>query len=330
MSEALVTALKDAWISGLRAGSFSGGGKRTYVYASRIRSCTRAMALDLTHPEDDGEFSDEALARMKRGEEREQAIVAWLHQIGPRSSPPFKVVEGQRRFEIKDRDGTVILVGKVDCRLQFQNGERPFVEVKAGESVRGLETVEDFDRSPWTRHMPDQLLSYCFAENQPWAFFVLDQPGLPVFIPMRLEDHLSRVERVLGQVRRAVDVQVVDAPLPEFTQDKAECRRCPHFKKSCDPPLDYGPGLKVITDETLIAAAELREKTREAWEQYERADKLLKTSLRGVDMALVGNFQARGQWQSRTRYEIPEELKEQYSKTDPHGAFRLTIERIAT
>lgn len=325
----LIAALSEAWKSELRKSRFSGSGPRSYVYASGIRSCTRAMALDILHPEDQGQPDEEALARMQKGKEREDDILAWLMKIGPRCSPAFKVIEGQRRFEIKDRDGTILVVGKVDCRLQFENGEKPFVEVKSGEGVRRIECLEDFDRSPWTRHMPDQLLSYLFAENQPWGVFVLDRPGFPKFIRVPLMDNLARVERTLGRVRRALDVRLLDAPLPEFTEDRAECKRCPHLKKSCDPPFDFGPGVPILTDPALIEAAVTREATREAHEQYEAADKHLKEALRGTENALFGDYQAIGKWSPLTTYEIPKDVKEQFKEVKEQGRFTLKIERIA-
>lgn len=328
----LVQAVRDAWTAELRKDRFSGKpATRTYVYASGIKSCTREMALDLTHPEDHPPFDDQSLARMRRGTERESAIVNWLMRIGQRCDPPFRVIEGQRRFEIKDRDGTLLVVGKVDCRLAFETpliADKPFVEIKSGEGIRRIETFEDFDRSPWTRHMPDQLLSYLYAENQPWGMFVLDRPGLPQFVKVPLLDNLARVERVLGQVRRAVDVQAIDAPLPPFTEDRGNCKRCPHLKKSCTPPMDFGPGVPILTDPVLIEAAETRERTREAHEEYEAADKHVKEALRGTEMALFGDFQAIGKWGKNTTYKFPEELKAQYRHVEEKGKFTLKIERI--
>lgn len=325
-----VTTLRDAWAGALRARRSSGtASTRTYLYASGIRDCERAMALDLLYPEDWPEFSEEQLARMRRGEEREESIVAWLHQIGPRANPPFKVVEGQRRFEIKDRDGVVLIVGKVDCRLDFGGGVKPFVEVKSGESVRNLEAFDDFDRSPWTRHMPDQLLSYLYAENEPLGIFILDRPGMPVLIPVRLEDHLARVEMTLQRARRVVDVIHEDAPLPPYITDAAACRRCHHFGKSCTPGLDFGAGATVISDEALIAAAETRERTAGAHREYDVADKRLKAALRGVTLGIMGDFQVTGKWSPRTVAEVPPEVKKQYERTEPEGTFRLTIERLS-
>lgn len=326
----VVTALRDAWAGALRARRSTGtASARTYLYASGIKDCDRAMALDLLHPEDWPEFSEEQLARMRRGEEREESVVAWLHQIGPRANPPFKVIDGQRRFEIKDRDGVLLIVGKVDCRLDFGGGVKPFVEVKSGESVRNVETFEDFERSPWTRHMPDQLLSYLYAENEPLGIFILDRPGFPMFIPVRLEEHLQRVERTLQRARRVVDVVHEDAPLPPFIQDAGACRRCHHFGKSCTPGLDFGAGATVISDEALIADAETRERTRAAHLDYEGADKRLKSALRGVELGVMGDFQVTGSWGRLSRLDLPAELKKAYTVTDERGTFRLKIERVA-
>ena len=321
-------ALEAAWTAHLRAGRWEGGAPRTYVYASGRRDCKRAMALDLLHPEDWPVPAPDALERMERGKEREASIVARLQQIGPRCPVPFQVIEGQHRFEVKDRDGTVLIVGKIDGRLRFATREQPVFEIKSGESFRRIETLEDFERSPWTRHAPDQLLSYLLAEGEPWGFFVIDRPGLPKLIRVDLEDHLDRAEAFLQEARLAIDAKAGKVPMPPFTQDAGSCRRCSHYGKSCAPPLDFGEGAAMITDERLIDLAEVRERSAEAHQEYEEADKELKAALRGIELGVLGPFLVSGKWGRSTRLEFPsEECKKQFQVVDPKGRFLLTIER---
>src|SRR2546425_804391 len=78
----MVGGLSDSWKSTHRKDRASGFAPRSYIYASAIRTCTRAMSLDVTHPEDQPPFDDDALARMQKGKEREEAIVAWLMRSG--------------------------------------------------------------------------------------------------------------------------------------------------------------------------------------------------------------------------------------------------------
>jgi len=301
------------------------------VWASRRRACTRASALDMLHPEDDDSFGPASLERFAQGEEAESAIMARLNRIGPFFDPPFKVVEQQFRFDVKDRDGIVLISGKMDGRIRFGNeSARIPVEVKSGRTYDGCRTVEDLDRGVWSRSAVDQLLAYLLGASEPWGFILVRRfSDLPQFIPVRLEEHLPRAEAFLQQARRAVDARHGRAPLPEFTQDVAECRRCPHMGKSCTPPLDYGAGVKVIADESLVMLAETRERLESAHKDYERADSGLKEALRGIEQGILGPFQVKGQWQRGTTYDVPKEIKEQYKHVDEKGRFLLRIERVA-
>jgi len=303
------------------------------VYASKIRACTRAMSLDMLHPEDDPFDKPLMFERMEQGNESEHAVIARLHRIGRFCTPSFKITGQQLRMEVKDRDGTVLITGKTDGRLQFNDGPRPLFDVKAGKSFDGCESIEDLDRGIWSRHAVDQMVCYLYADDkQPeprWGIILVRNfSAFPTFIRVNLDEHLDRVEAILKRARLAVDARHQRGPLPDFHQNLGECRRCPHLGKSCAPPMDFGEGIRVITDPELIAAAETRDRNRIARDEYERADKKLKEALRGVESALVGNFQATGQWQERMKYVYPKEVKEQYGSKDPKGAFVLTVERL--
>src|SRR3990172_7071748 len=144
------------------------------VWASRRRACTRASALDMLHPEDDDSFGPASLERFAQGEEAESAIMARLNRIGPFFDPPFKVVEQQFRFDVKDRDGIVLFSGKMDGRIRFGNeSARIPVEVKSGRTYDGCRTVEDLARGVWSRSAVDQLLAYLLGASEPWGFILV-------------------------------------------------------------------------------------------------------------------------------------------------------------
>jgi CRISPR/Cas system-associated exonuclease Cas4 (RecB family) len=294
------------------------------------------MALDMLHPEDDPFDSPLQFERMTQGIEAEHAIVARLHDVGPFCKPAFTITEQQHRFEVKDRDSTVLVTGKMDGRIRFEDGQHPPIEIKSGRSYESAETVEDLDRNVWARTSIDQLLSYLYADDpkhypnrEPWGFILVRrQSDLPSMIRINLLDHLARVESFMQEARKAVDARHGRGDLPPFIGNPSECRRCPHLKKSCTPPLDFGPGVAFVTDPALVEAAAIRERNRVARDEYERADKALKDALRGVESAIVGDFMATGKWSPGTTYDVPKEIKQQYAKVNPQGRFTLTIERI--
>jgi|SRR5689334_6085122 len=335
-----LVAIQQAWEGDLLRGKRTERGSTPYrpvnVYASKRRKCVRAMALDMLHPEDDPFDKPIQFERMKQGQEAEAAVIARLMKAGPFCRPPFSIAEQQHRFEVKDRDQVVLITGKMDGRVTFENGQRPPFEVKSGKTYEGRETVEDLDRDIWARASVDQLLAYLYADDpkhykggDPWGFILCRrQSKMPALIRINLFDHLDRVERFMADARKAVDARHGRAELPPFIQDPAECRRCPHFAKSCTPPLDFGPGTHVITDPELIIAAETRERNRFAHEQYEAADKVLKDSLRGIESGIVGDFSFSGKWSPMTLYNVPAEVKKQYAEKKEQGRFTLTIERI--
>jgi len=334
-------ALLQAWDKDLLRGKRQERGSTPYrpvnVFASKCRRCVRAMALDMLHPEDDPFDQPLQFERMQQGNEAEAAIMARLMRVGPFCDPPFTVQEQQHRFEVKDRDGTIVITGKMDGRLKFgDQGHRPPFEVKSGKTYEGCETLDDFGRNPWAGSAIDQLLAYLYADDpknhpggEPWGFiFIRRQSKLPLAVRVNLMDHLARVESFITNARYAVDARHGRGPLPGFINDPGECRRCPHMGKSCDPPLDYGKGLSVIAEPEAIQAAETRARNRAAHEEYEAADKYLKERFRGIEAGIVGDFRLTGKWAPDTKYDIPKEVKAQYARKVEQGKFTLTIERI--
>jgi hypothetical protein len=335
-------ALMTAWEKDLLRGKRQERGSTPYrpanVYASKRRRCVRAMALDMMHPEDDPFDQPLQFERMQQGQEAERAMIARLHQIGPFCDPPFTIAEQQHRFEVKDRDKTTVITGKMDGRIRFgESGPRPPFEIKSGKTYEGCETIEDFSRNPWAGSAIDQLLAYLYADDprnhpggDPWGFILIRrQSRLPWAVRINLMDHLERVESFIQGARRAVDARHNRGPLPDFIGDPVECRRCPHMGKSCDPPLDFGAGIQVCAEPEAIVAAETRERTRRAHEEYEAADKYLKEKFRGVEAGIVGDFRLSGKWSPLTTHEIPPEVKKQYANVNPQGRFTLSIERIS-
>lgn len=299
-----------------------------YVYASGWSVCDRRMVLDMTVPDQKPPFPPEVLARFRRGDDRERDLLTDLARIGRDAEPSFQVIGQQERFEVKDRQGRVAIVGKVDARVQAPGVSAP-LEVKAWAPhlVERIDRFEDLFDQPWTRSGGYQLLVYLYATAQPFGFLLLDRSGLPLPLPVELDAHLDRVEEFLTRAERAIDHQRAST-LPDFLVGQpGECQRCPFFGTACQPPIS-SPGVQVFTDPELEAALERRAQIEAAGKEYARLDKRIKEQLRGVEQGICGHFHVSGTWGKSSRLELPEALKQQYTRTDMQGRFTLEITRL--
>lgn len=323
-------ALKTAWTQHNLAEEKGPPAPRTHVWASGLHSCILRMMRDMQNPEEREPFTADAVERMKKGKIRERSITQTLMELGEISTPRFEVQGLQESFVIKDRDGRALMSGKVDGRLKIQGMKyRPVYEVKSGQTFAKIETIEQMDAGVWTEHAADQLLSYLYDRGEPWGLFILDRPGLPFLLPVSLEDNLQRMEDTLQGVRWASRAaEGLEAP-PPFTERRELCKRCPHFGRSCAPPLDFGEGLKIITDPDLIQAAADVVALEEAAGSHARAKKKLADSLRGVPLAMLGDVQATGKWQGENRAKVPEEVAAKYKVYNPQAKFVIRYESSA-
>lgn len=322
--------------------------ERAYVYASGIADCERQMYLDMVAGGDP--FAVEVKEKLAMGDEVEKYIANRLGVLPPVSIDGpvyrFRRTSEQMPVEVKDRDGTLLLRGKIEgllsasvsgsgitSRMERFLGDQIPYEIKSGQVVARAESVEDLLRSQYGRKYILQFLSYLLALNKPLGLLILVQPSGPRMLWVSLEEHLQIVELALQRVRRAVD-GVKNGIAPDFTQDRSLCAKCRHLGSRCFPVVDFGEGVKVFEEEEDFVLAELcrtREKNQDAHEEWERADTTLKKRLRGLARGMVGGgrFLLEGKWQPNTTYTVPEEIKKQYAKTEEKGKFTLKIERLA-
>jgi hypothetical protein len=318
--------------------------KRDYVYASGRRPCVRWLALDLIHPGEGEEWTNDARARVRRGKARERAMVADMLALGQLGRPRFDVEELQKRVEFRDRDGSVLIAGKMEGKLSFQlgaddmsawytqsgkpkRGQKVVFEIKSGLLVERARSLEDLDRNLWSKQYVDQVLFYALMEGVD-ALFIIDRPGLPVFIELPLEQHLNRAEGFLQDARAAVDARFGRAPLPEMTEDRTICQKCPHLGKSCHPPMDFGEGTFFTADEELVSAAADYLAYKEASTKYEHAKDQLAKRLRGAPTAIISgdiSYLVQGKWQPNTTYPVPDSIKQQYKKVEKEGKWMQTL-----
>lgn len=328
----IAATVESAWRANTRRAKGRGpAGRRSYVWASGWRRCHRAMDLDLLAPED-RTFDEDALERFRGGDDFERSVRAHLLHAGELANPSWTLTSGQEHFEIRDAGGRVIMTGRMEGELFFdQTSEYVPFEIKGGQAVRAVESLGDFARSRWTRGYPYQLLAYMHAKGRDRGLFILWRPALPKFIEIRMgTQEKAMLADFLRRCEESADVAEGKRELHPFPDDLRDCRQCDHFGKSCAPPLEHGEGLVRLDDPTLIEAAEAEVADYEAAKRYERAHELLKKSLRGRPLVMLGDrFEVRGQYGSHTSYKVPDEVKQQYKEVDPEGRWSFEVTPLA-
>jgi hypothetical protein len=322
----IAAGIEQAWESWLLRGR-RGAMPHGHVWASAYRVCERRMVYEMTCPDQQLPFDAKALARFRRGDDRERDLLVDLARISRDAEPPFDVIGQQERFELKDRKGRVAIAGKVDARLRFDRRAAP-IEVKAWSPniVDRIETFEDLFENPWTRSGAHQLLSYLYGANEPFGFLLLDRSGLPLLLPVQLDANLDRMEDFLSRAERAVDHQQAGT-LPAFTEDAVECGRCPFYGTVCHPPRAAEP-THVLVDPVLEANLERWNEIQTVGREWSALDALIKKQLRGVESGIAGHFAIAGKWGKQSRVDLPPDLKKQFTVTDPRGRFTLEITRL--
>lgn len=335
-------------------------GQRSYIYASSWSACTRQMTLDMLRPDIKPPFQADTLANFRRGNDRARDIKADFTKVGRYSEPAFDVVGAEERFEVRDRKGRVVIVGKVDFRLAFTGSKsKPPVETKSWHPnlTQGVKRFEDLFSNRWTRKGAFQLLTYMYATNEPVGFMLLDRPGIPRPLEVNLDDHLDKIEDFLQRAEVAMDArervmksdpiaelyvgQAIEAMgriLPPFTDDPAECRVCPFFGSVCNPPLSF-QGASIITEEDVIANIERHATLDEPRKEYTGLHKELaayleprtpKTATKDNKQQIVaGKYIVTAHWGPNTTYPVPQKVKAEYKKVDATGKFNFSVDKVS-
>ena len=277
--------------------------RREHVWASEWHPCVRNLFYKMTATDVIPEHSTETKARFLRGEQREADVRHLVEMAGRYSDPTFSVEGTQERIEIVGRSGRPVITGKKDFDIVL-DGQRIPSEIKSWpEMHKRIFTVDDLALSPWTRGAEMQILSYMYARNLPLGFLILDTHTLPRFIEVRLEDRLEKMERFLADAETATDA-VRFGIAPEFINDPAECRRCPFFGRACSPPLDFGPGAAILTDDILLQHLQRRQELSEPAKEFERLDRSVKDRLQNIPLGVAGDFLVEGKAVQRKEYTV--------------------------
>jgi len=174
----LKTALTQAWSQQTRQlkPSYSGL-PRNYVYASGIHGCARSMYYDMAGSGPPEDLPDDARERMLAGDVWEREIANRLGALPNVKNVTFRRSGEQQAVQVKDRDGKLLLSGKVDGFLEV------VFEVESADSVHtpieGIATVEIIQERkdaldaiaaqvPWAKHCGITPGGYLFRARIPY------------------------------------------------------------------------------------------------------------------------------------------------------------------
>lgn len=313
---------------------------RKHIYAGGRRKCLRRMVEEAVHPSYFPDFPVEMKAHFIRGEQRELDLRQSLERVGQLSMPRFTFEGVQEYISVKDRKGRVVIRGKIDGRIRWESRAKWPTEFKSWSVflTDRIFTFQDLWNSPYTWGGAHQLLSYLYAQNEPYGLLVLDRPGLPRLIKVSLEEafSLEGMESFLKDAEICVD-HIEAGTLPSYIDDPAECRRCPIFGSHCNPPLSYD-GAAIITEDEILAQIEMHESLDQPRKDYkgiheDLADYLQRMTpktFKGKNrkQIIAGKYLISASWNANTTYQIPEEIKAQYKSTDDSGKFGFSVTKI--
>ncbi len=314
---------------------------RASIWASSLPDpCDLRLVLWSTDGEKAKPLEVEVLGKLAEGHAQEGAFDLWAREAGFEvyRDPPGRKARWQE-FGI---------AGRTDRWIGLPGTPPTLVEFKAPATAWQFEkclSLESMLADRWTRKWVVQLLLYILIEEprDGEGLLVVKRPGHRSYLThvVRLSDHLDLAEEALSQAQR-VRRHLAEGTKPDhLVGSPGECRRCPFFGTPCFPPISADPSLatseELSEDEALAAALEERESFSEARRRYEAADRAVKAKLRpvlervadreGHATLLLPSYVVEGRWQSRTVYDVPDEIKKAHARKDPRGAFVVEIER---
>ena len=295
------------------------------------------MYYQITHWQYKPLPSFELLERFERGTAIEELQIARLMKEG------WHIKHQQVDFEIKEalnppingKKDIIICTGHIDFRIEL-NGNRaygpldfntaprldtnPVVEIKSVHpNIFGkVNSMDDFRRmgSFWARY-GYQLPVYCYHYNEPFGVYLLDDClGHRKLIPMILEENLEATETALQHCKQAAVGALTDMP-PACHDDPTVCADCWCWKVGiCQPPA-FAPTTSITTveDDDVLEALNIIEILGEQAEAYAVAEKCVKEHMkvRGPGDYLVGEWHIIVQERRRTNYDVPKNIKDQYT-----------------
>jgi hypothetical protein len=223
------------------------------------------------------------MARFEEGKEQERKVIRELMDLG------LEVIEGQKPFEIRNRQGKVILTGTIDGKCLYKDSKVPF-EVKSLDPniYDQINSVEDFNKYDWAKRYPIQMQCYLLGNNESEGLFIITNcKGSWKIFTVTLD--FEQMEKILQRCEYVMEC-AEKGEYPNFHKDQTICRKCWALGRVCTPDVDFGEGIEIIDDQEMEAMLEKREILKPVAKEYDEIDNHIKGYFKGKPNSICGNF----------------------------------------
>lgn len=253
----------------------------------------------------------------REGNIHEPAVVKLLGEAG------FEVEESQRSFTWREYQ----ITGRIDGKIKIDDKRYP-LEIKTmnehkWEKINSIADIKN-DGAHYVRAYYDQMQVYLLMDNSDTGVILIKnkQSGRLKMIEIPLdytyaEALLKKIERINALVEKLSKIKDAEkrmAGYPDRIPDLDVCQYCA-FKSTCLPDQHFD-ALNLISQDEVLALLEKRELVKGNAKEFEIVNEKLKTYWQGLDKGqyLIGDFTVKISKQKRTKYNIPEEMKEKFAE----------------
>lgn len=320
---AVAVRIEDRWTDYIR-GQIQISPRSAHYASSLGEPCDRRLYHDLVDWESARPVDEGLQTIFERGRQMERVVLRLLDNL------EVPIVRTQERWA----DERLRVHAKIDGFLHDPKTGRDIpAEIKSTmvPGIANAHSVEDLKRSRYGRKYYAQVQMYLYLFNTGAAvFIVLDVQKFRIRsfeVPLDW-DFADRMVKRIDMINAQIDARKP----PEYTQDTSLCPRCPHFGRSCFPPVKMGEGITLLKDEMaeeIIEAMRICEATVGAKDRYTAAWKEVKERCKGLGLAVVaGDYQITNKPGVKTTLELPADLRKKYTKRVEGGRIVTTWQKL--
>ena len=250
------------------------------------------------------------------GNDVENIVIRELKEAG------FNIEQQQRDFQDKDHR----ITGHIDSIINV-DGDKYLLEIKS-VSPYIFDTL--IDEKSIRNHKLSYIRKYYAQLNLYLYLAGLGEKGILLFKNKtngRYKEIIVNLDYDYCEnlLKRATQIEnhLKNDTLPERIEyDENLCNGCPYNHICCPSP--KSEGVKFIDNEEVQELLEEYDELKEKAARFKIVDDLLKKELAEQDQISIGDFYITGKWRSLTRYNVPQEVKDNYKETSKYWVKKIT------